>query len=152
MNEESPPLPPSLHSSHITSHASYIKITADDKKDINGPPLFSFFLFFYLVAGGVVLRFWMTGNRESRETRRRGEREKGWMRVTLKAERKVIESPLYVHWADKQVAEYIMSMNEKEGTRSLSVPLHLFDTPPSHVLVSLFWVRVKQWLLILMLT
>lgn len=74
------------------------------------------------------------------------------MRVTLKAERKVIESPLYVHWADKQVAEYIMSMNEKEGTRSLSVPLHLFDTPPSHVLVSLFWVRVKQWLLILMLT
>lgn len=154
MNEESPPpLPPSLHSSHITSHASYIKITADDKKDINGPPLFSFFLFFLPGRRWCcppILNDWKQG--EQRDTKTRREREKGWMRVTLKAERKVIESPLYVHWADKQVAEYIMSMNEKEGTRSLSVPLHLFDTPPSHVLVSLFWVRVKQWLLILMLT
>lgn len=153
MNEESPPpfLPPStVPTSRHTPHTSRsLQMTKRISMD---PPFFLSFFFFYLVAGGVVLRFWMTGNRESRETRRRGEREKGWMRVTLKAERKVIESPLYVHWADKQVAEYIMSMNEKEGTRSLSVPLHLFDTPPSHVLVSLFWVRVKQWLLILMLT
>lgn len=36
-------------------------------------------------------------------------------------ERGVIESPHYVHWADKQVAEYIMCMNEEEGTRSLSI-------------------------------
>lgn len=152
MNEESPPfLPPStVPTSRHTPHTSRsLQMTKRISMD---PPFFLSFFFFYLVAGGVVLRFWMTGNRESRETRRRGEREKGWMRVTLKAERKVIESPLYVHWADKQVAEYIMSMNEKEGTRSLSVPLHLFDTPPSYVLVSLFWVRVKQWLLILMLT
>lgn len=153
MNEESPPpssLPPQFPH-HVTRliHQDHCRWQKGYQWT---PPFFLSFFFFYLVAGGVVLRFWMTGNRESRETRRRGEREKGWMRVTLKAERKVIESPLYVHWADKQVAEYIMSMNEKEGTRSLSVPLHLFDTPPSHVLVSLFWVRVKQWLLILMLT
>lgn len=77
MNEESPPLPPSLHSSHITSHASYIKITADDKKDINGPPLFSFFLFFLPGRRWCcppILNDWKQG--EQRDTKTRRERER----------------------------------------------------------------------------
>lgn len=46
-------------------------------------------------------------------------------------ERGVIESPLYVHWADKQVAECIMRMNEEEGTLSprLSPPLAYIHPP-----------------------
>lgn len=51
-------------------------------------------------------------------------------------ERGVIESPLYVHWADKQVAEYIMRMNEEEGTLSPPVYLHLLHTPPLSVSLS----------------
>lgn len=59
----------------------------------------------------------------------------------------VIESGLYVHWADKQVAEYIMCMNEEEGTLSLSLytsfnPSTLFQCQ----------VKVKQELLIWKLT
>lgn len=55
-------------------------------------------------------------------------------------ERGVIESPLYVHWADKQVAEYIMRMNEEEGTLSpcLSPPLSY-----TSLLVSLSLSQVK---------
>lgn len=153
MNEESPPssLPPQFPH-HVTRliHQDHCRW----QKGYQWTPPF-FFLFFFFTWSQVVLSSdseWLETGRAERHEDEEREREKGWMRVTLKAERKVIESPLYVHWADKQVAEYIMSMNEKEGTRSLSVPLHLFDTPPSHVLVSLFWVRVKQWLLILMLT
>lgn len=54
--------------------------------------------------------------------------------------RGVIESPLYVHWADKQVAEYIMCMNEEEGTLSPCLSPPLSYTPPS---VSLLQVKVK---------
>ena len=97
LNGENPPSP------RITSLASpntHIKITADDKKNINGFFFFlplslslSLFFFFYLVAGGAVLRLWMTVDMESRERWREGEREKGerkrekgWMRVTVKGE------------------------------------------------------------------
>lgn len=76
MNEESPPfLPPStVPTSRHTPHTSRsLQMTKRISMD---PPFFLSFFFFYLVAGGVVLRFWMTGNRESRETRRRGERER----------------------------------------------------------------------------
>lgn len=55
-----------------------------------------------------------------------------------------VESPLYVHWADKQVAECIMRMNEEEeeGTRSprLSLLLAYSTAPPP---IGVFRVRVK---------
>lgn len=55
-------------------------------------------------------------------------------------ERGVIEASLYVHWADKQVAEYIMRMNEEEGTLSPCLSPPLSYTP---LLASLFQVKVK---------
>lgn len=68
-------------------------------------------------------------------SQRRGERKEREKRMNESdgEERGAIESPLYVHWADKQVAEYIMRMNEEEGTLSLPVYLHLFayiNPPP----------------------
>lgn len=45
-------------------------------------------------------------------------------------ERGVIESGHYVHWADKQVAEYIMCMNEEEGTLAACLSPPLSSTPP----------------------
>lgn len=53
------------------------------------------------------------------------------MRVTVGV-RGVIESPLYVHWANKQVAEYIMRMNEEEGTLSPCLSLPCLSLPLSY--------------------
>lgn len=123
---KNPPLPPSLHSSHITSHASYIKITADDKKDINGPPPFFFLFFFYLVAGGVVLWFWMTGNRESRETRRRGERERERMNESYAEGREKGNRVSALRALGWQTGSWVYYVYEWEGGDTLS----LCPSPP----------------------
>lgn len=67
----------------------------------------------------------------------RRERARERMNESDGEERGAIEPPLYVHWADKQVAECIMRMNEEEeeeeeGTRSprLSLPLAYSTYPP----------------------
>jgi len=98
--------------------------------------------FFYLVAGGVVLNDWKRGEQREPEGGEVKERERERMNESDGGERGAIESPLYVHWADKQVAEYIMRMNEEEGTLSPRLSPPPSYTPPPF-LVSLFQVKVK---------
>lgn len=65
----------------------------------------------------------MTGDGENGEQpeERWTEGERKRMNESDGNERVVIESRLYVHWADKQVDECIMRMNEEEGTLSPSL-------------------------------
>lgn len=93
----------------------------------------------------------MTGDGESETSRRRGEgkeeRERERMNESDGEERGATEPPLYVHWAGKQVAEYIMRMNEEEGTLSPCL-----SVPTSRMYTSVLRVKAKCQLLIWRLT
>lgn len=93
----------------------------------------------------------MTGVGESGASRRRGEgkeeREREKMNESDSEERGATEPPLYVHWADKQVAEYIMRMNEEEGTLS-----RCLSVPTSRIHTSVLRVKTKYQLFIWRLT